>query len=238
MKEFQYIDEDGKDQGANGQFRSQCLSRSFVAESEISILAVRQKAKDITSLILDEKRMKSQRATRKDMRSRMAGERPDSGAKRDRSNSRPPAPKNGDDDLQAAIEASKRSAEEEARRNRGNDDMEEAMRLSREEDERRRRELENGNNDLFDEQRQYVLCDLLLEGNLIDDIVVRRNQSSLIDMDAPSQQPMATGWASFNPYAAQQQAQMEEYMRQQQLMELQRQVGSHPFPLVFSFSLR
>lgn len=181
LKEFQYIDEDGKDQGAN----------------------VRQKAKDITSLILDEKRMKSQRATRKDMRSRMAGERPDSGAKRDRSNSRPPPAKNGDDDLQAAIEASKRSAEEEARRNRGNDDLEEAMRLSREEDERRRRELENGNNDLFDEQRQ--------------------NQSSLIDMDAPSQQPMATGWASFNPYAAQQQAQMEEYMRQQQLMELQRQ---------------
>lgn len=43
-------------------------------------------------------------------------------------------------------------------------------------------------------------------------------------MDAPAQQPMATGWASFNPYAAQQQAQMEEYMRQQQLMELQRQV--------------
>lgn len=43
-------------------------------------------------------------------------------------------------------------------------------------------------------------------------------------MNAPAQQPMATGWASFNPYAAQQQAQMEEYMRQQQLLELQRQV--------------
>jgi epsin len=43
-------------------------------------------------------------------------------------------------------------------------------------------------------------------------------------MDTPIQQPQQTGWASFNPYAAQQQAQMEEYMRQQQLMELQRQV--------------
>lgn len=51
-------------------------------------------------------------------------------------------------------------------------------------------------------------------------------RNALIDMDAPTQQPMATGWASFNPYAAQQQAQMEEYMRQQQLMELQRQVRS------------
>ncbi|GAA5950892.1 hypothetical protein JCM3765_004621 [Sporobolomyces pararoseus] len=181
LKEFQYIDEDGKDQGAN----------------------VRQKAKDITSLLLDEKRMKSQRATRKDMRSRMAGERPDSG--RERSNSRPQQPSNNnnnDGDLQAAIEASKKSAEEEARRNRADQDLEEAMRLSREEDERRKRELAaNGNSDLFDEQRQ----------------------NALIDMDAPAQQPMATGWASFNPYAAQQQAQMEEYMRQQQLMELQRQ---------------
>lgn len=177
LKEFQYIDEDGKDQGAN----------------------VRQKAKDITSLLLDEKRMKSQRATRKDMRSRMAGERPET---RERSHSRPAPPSNADGDLQAAIEASKRSAEEEARRNRADNDLEEAMRLSREEDERRRRELAaNGNSDLFDEQRQ----------------------NALIDMDAPAQQPMATGWASFNPYAAQQQAQMEEYMRQQQLMELQRQ---------------
>lgn len=44
-------------------------------------------------------------------------------------------------------------------------------------------------------------------------------------MDAPTvQQPMQTGWMSFNPYQAQQQAQMEEYMRQQQLLELQRQV--------------
>lgn len=44
-------------------------------------------------------------------------------------------------------------------------------------------------------------------------------------MDAPTvQQPMQTGWMSYNPYQAQQQAQMEEYMRQQQLLELQRQV--------------
>ncbi|KPV78334.1 uncharacterized protein RHOBADRAFT_33004, partial [Rhodotorula graminis WP1] len=52
LKEFQYVDETGKDQGAN----------------------VRQKAKDITSLLLDEKRMRSQRASRKDMRDRMAGQ--------------------------------------------------------------------------------------------------------------------------------------------------------------------
>lgn len=84
----------------------------------------------------------------------MAGERPET---RERSNSRPKPSNNADGDLQAAIEASKKSAEEEARRNRADNDLEEAMRLSREEDERRKRELAaNGNSDLFDEQRQCV----------------------------------------------------------------------------------
>ncbi|GAA5894302.1 hypothetical protein JCM5296_005132 [Sporobolomyces johnsonii] len=185
LKEFQYIDEFGKDQGAN----------------------VRQKAKDITNLLLDEKRMKSQRANRKDMRNRMAGERTDRDRERDSSSSgarpRPTNGEGGDRDLQAAIEASKRTAQDEARRAQGDRDLEEAMRLSKEEDERRRRELEaNGGGGLFDDQQQ---------------------NSALIDMDAPVQQPVQTGWASFNPYAAQQQQQMEEYMRQQQLLELQRQ---------------
>ncbi|GAA6039028.1 hypothetical protein JCM8097_000160 [Rhodosporidiobolus ruineniae] len=184
LKEFQYIDEYGKDQGAN----------------------VRQKAKDITNLLLDEKRMKSQRATRKDMRNRMAGESSGRDSPRERPSRASPPAGGADSDLQAAIEASKRSAEDEARRNRADNDLEEAMRLSREEEERRQRELAaNGGGGLFDEQQQ--------QGN------------SLIDMNAevPVQQPLQTGWASFNPYAAQQQAQMEEYMRQQQLLELQRQ---------------
>ncbi|GAA5857117.1 hypothetical protein JCM8547_007969 [Rhodosporidiobolus lusitaniae] len=183
LKEFQYIDETGKDQGAN----------------------VRQKAKDISNLLLDEKRMKSQRATRKDMRNRMAGERSDSDRDRQRERPSRSTPPNGDADLQAAIEASKREAEDQARRNQGDKDLEEAMRLSREDEERRQRELAaNGGGGLFDDQQQ---------GN------------SLIDMnaDVQPQMPMQTGWASFNPYAAQQQAQMEEYMRQQQLLELQRQ---------------
>lgn len=166
LKEFQYIDEDGKDQGANGKAHNSPFtptpfqerekpSSKKKTDSNFLFFSVRQKAKDITSLLLDEKRMKSQRATRKDMRSRMAGERPEGG--RERSNSRPQPNNNNDGDLQAAIEASKKSAEEEARRNRADQDLEEAMRLSREEDERRRRELAaNGNSDLFDEQRQSV----------------------------------------------------------------------------------
>src|SRR5260370_36910395 len=49
LKEFQYIDEEGKDQGAN----------------------VRQKAKDITNLLMDESRLRQERSSRADMRDRM-----------------------------------------------------------------------------------------------------------------------------------------------------------------------
>ncbi|KAJ3521818.1 hypothetical protein NMY22_g12153 [Coprinellus aureogranulatus] len=49
LKEFQYIDEDGKDQGAN----------------------VRQKAKDITNLLMDEDRLREERRSRAHMRDRM-----------------------------------------------------------------------------------------------------------------------------------------------------------------------
>lgn len=123
--------------------------------------AVRQKAKDITNLLLDEKRMSSQRRTRKDMRNRMAGQPSQS----DRPSRGSPPPRGGrgggDDDLAAAIEASKRTAAEEAGKNKGgggDSEFEEALRLSREEDERRRRALAAGAGDnLFDEQQRYVL---------------------------------------------------------------------------------
>ncbi|KAK4054828.1 hypothetical protein OIV83_000752 [Microbotryomycetes sp. JL201] len=193
LKEFQYIDEFGKDQGAN----------------------VRQKAKDITNLLLDENKMKASRLNRKDMRDRM------SGGERPRSNTDPHSrrqvpdrsgARSADQDLEAAIAASKRTAQEEASRDtRSNEDreLEEALRLSREEDERRRRELESSSGgNLFDEQQQQQ----------------QQQSNNLIDIDsAPSQQPMQTGYASYNPYAAQQQAMYEEQMRQAQLMELQRQ---------------
>src|ERR1700761_2373799 len=49
LKEFQYVDEYGKDQGAN----------------------VRQKAKDITNLLTDEARLRQERRARANMRDRM-----------------------------------------------------------------------------------------------------------------------------------------------------------------------
>lgn len=59
LKEFVYVDEDGKDLGSN----------------------VRQKAKDITNLLMDEDRLRSERRSRGAMRDRMLGSIADSGLK-------------------------------------------------------------------------------------------------------------------------------------------------------------
>lgn len=207
--------------------------------------AVRQKAKDITNLLLDENRMKSQRANRKDMRDRMSGA-GDRSRSTDEGGSRRETPDrrgarsvpSADRDLEAAIAASKATAEEEARRNGrggggggggGDAELEEAMRLSREEDERRKRELAaNAGGGLFDEQQSQQQCVTLLRTYPRPKLILIRDRRSnnLIDIDAaPVQQQMQTGWGTFNPYAAQQQAMMEEQMRQAQMMELQRQVS-------------
>lgn len=148
LKEFQYIDEDGKDQGAN----------------------VRQKAKDITNLLTDESRLREERRTRAHMRDRMLrGANPDdndedeNAHRRDGSSGRQPAKKSNRDDeeLKRAIEESKRSKEQKDLEDK---ELEQAMRLSKEEEERRKRDVENSNaNALFDDANQlFVLCFCLL----------------------------------------------------------------------------
>lgn len=103
LKEFQYIDDFQKDQGAN----------------------VRQKAKDITNLLQDDARLRQERKSRASMRDRMVGGREidddeDFGARR--SQSTPPVatqrrPKD-DEEIRRAIEESKRSLErDQARQN-------------------------------------------------------------------------------------------------------------------------
>ncbi len=52
LKEFQYIDDEGRDQGLN----------------------VRQKSKEVTALLNDETRFKEARETRKNMRTRQGGQ--------------------------------------------------------------------------------------------------------------------------------------------------------------------
>lgn len=105
LKEFQYIDEDGKDQGAN----------------------VRQKAKDITNLLMDESRLREQRRSRAHMRDRMLGEGPvgtgddfeNENVRRRNENSQARVQKRKNkeqDDLEKALALSRQSLADETKR--------------------------------------------------------------------------------------------------------------------------
>ncbi|WFD22271.1 hypothetical protein MEQU1_000937 [Malassezia equina] len=122
LKEFQYIDDASVDQGIN----------------------VRQKAKDITALLLDEAKMRQRRRHRYDIEnsnrdpddfSDEAGRR-----RRQQQQSRQTAE---DRELEQALEESRRMAAEEDERRRRNAqqdaDMERALALSREEEEKRKK---------------------------------------------------------------------------------------------------
>ena len=146
LKEFQYIDEEGKDQGAN----------------------VRQKAKDITNLLQDESRLRHERRDRAMMRDRMVGGRQEDGDEnendRRRSQSVPGSGRrrNGgnreDDDLRKALEESKKTAAEEQARQRmtaEERDLQQAIRLSEEEEAKRAKAVQDANQSaLFDDGQQ------------------------------------------------------------------------------------
>jgi epsin len=153
LKEFQYLDEDGKDQGAN----------------------VRQKAKDITNLLLDESRLREERRARASMRDRMirgsaAGNGDYDEAEEDENRRRrqqpppvhnsvngrrPPQGRDKDEEeLRKAIEESKKSFSAEHSEEK---DLQRAIRLSEEEEAKRKSAVENSNaSALFDDQNQ--LC--------------------------------------------------------------------------------
>ncbi|KAF9901343.1 hypothetical protein BX616_002287, partial [Lobosporangium transversale] len=120
LKEFQYIDEEGKDQGSN----------------------VRQKAKDITALLSDEARLKEERRSRNAMRDRMSGR--TYGDDHSPVYERPGAI-DDDRDLQRAIEESKRTARESSQRKSEEDDIQKALELSMKEEEDRRKNVEKYN---------------------------------------------------------------------------------------------
>ncbi|KAF9950046.1 hypothetical protein BGZ72_008232 [Mortierella alpina] len=124
LKEFQYIDEEGKDQGSN----------------------VRQKAKDITALLSDEARLKEERRSRNAMRDRMSGRTPGD----DRYGEHTPVyerPGAGDDDrdLQRALEESRRMAQSENSRHSEEDDLQKALELSKKEEQDRLKTVEKYN---------------------------------------------------------------------------------------------
>ncbi|KAL1918460.1 uncharacterized protein VTP21DRAFT_3120 [Calcarisporiella thermophila] len=94
LKEFQHWDEDGKDVGAN----------------------VRQKAKEITNLLLDDSRLQEERRARLGMHNRLIGSNSQTSLGPDRPSRSPhyerPGYVDDDSELQRAIEESKRTAQE------------------------------------------------------------------------------------------------------------------------------
>lgn len=133
-------------------------------------LAVRVSAKELTSLIMDEERLRSERQNRHSWKSRVTGlEDMAGGGYESETHSTPRKPRERpanrarteDEDLEyrLALEASKNEAEEDARRRamktRGgeeDDDLAKALRLSKEEEEARKREFDDANaSSLFDD---------------------------------------------------------------------------------------
>lgn len=175
LREFQYIDEDGRDQGLNGMYKFLFFHFYFIFES-VSLMfweIVRISAKELTSLITDEDRLRSERKDRKSWKSRVQGI-----EDYNSSEGQPPPPRQeverrrqhrtsgprtssrqDEEDLEyrLAIEASKNQAEEDRRRSANkqpelDDDLAKAIKLSKEEEELRQRELEQSNADsLFDD---------------------------------------------------------------------------------------
>ncbi|KAK0707413.1 ENTH domain-containing protein [Lasiosphaeris hirsuta] len=143
LREFQYIDEDGRDVGQN----------------------VRVAAKELTSLILDEERLRSERNDRRTWKSRVTGLE-EFGPGHQQSPPHEPSARRQprrqftdeeDAEYKLAIEASKHQEEEDRRKRESrhtegdDDDLAKAIKLSKEEEERRRRELEESNaQSLFD----------------------------------------------------------------------------------------
>ncbi|ESK85626.1 epsin-like protein ent1 2 [Moniliophthora roreri MCA 2997] len=222
LKEFQYIDETGKDQGAN----------------------VRQKAKDITNLLQDESRLRHERRARAHMRDRMmrgaaAGDgdfdsemaMDENRMRRAALNAGPSGRENRDeDDLRKAIEESKRTlAQEQA--NAEERDLQRAIQLSEEEEAKRNKAVEDSNaSALFDDQNQIPTTSHLSNNpfpmqTLSDPTpytVGLQPQYTAVPMQ-PQFTQLQPQFTSFNPYQQQmqQEAAQAEYLRQQELYQQQ-----------------
>lgn len=204
LREFQYIDEAGKDQGAN----------------------VRQKAKDITNLLQDEARLRDERRGRSNMRDRMSGGpsipsdgfEDEEGRRRRRAEEERRANRrnNEEEELRKAIEESKRMAKEEQDRIRAEakneEELQRALQLSRDEEEKRIKELEaKTQNALFDD-----------DWNLVSNPPNQYAQQQQAGMwGNPNTMYMQQQYTSYNPYFFQQQQiqaeQEAEYQRQMQM---------------------
>ncbi|RPD54516.1 ENTH-domain-containing protein [Lentinus tigrinus ALCF2SS1-7] len=232
LREFQYIDDEGIDQGAN----------------------VRHKAADITNLLTDRQRLHRERRDRAHMRDRLMGrsrnsndtdsdeERPlgDRYRRRPLPNGLDKVANGEDEDLRRAIEESKKSAAM-AKKTAEDQDLERAIKLSQEDEERRKKLVEQNAAALFDDSNQLPspATQQLIDASLpLQYAIGLQPQYTAIQPQFTSIQPQFTSiqpqYTSFNPYlqAAQQEAMQAEYMRQQaeyaQLQQLQAQQTAVP----------
>ncbi|KZT02072.1 ENTH-domain-containing protein [Laetiporus sulphureus 93-53] len=259
LREFQYVDDNDQDQGAN----------------------VRLKAREIVNLMQDEGRLRHERRTRARMYERMGhhGWPDDSDDTDEESGTRrsgyppviPTRPLNKEDeDVRRAIEESKRSMEHD-RATAEERDLQKAIQLSKEEEEKRAKQLAEANLILFDEQgqarQQPQQTGILVDATLPLQYAVTGVQPQYTAMPLQSQytaMPLQAQYTSFNPFQqqaeqemlqaqymqqqqaemvamqqaqevqalqqAQLQAQQEEWMRQQQLLAQQQQAALLPQP--------
>ena len=121
LKEFQYIDEEGKDQGINSKKAWNSFKDLFNNHFLFHHL-VRQKSKDLTNLLQDDARLVSERAQRKSMKNRIGGRGDNdygstsSPAGNYSSYAAPSSEEQERRDLERAIEESKRTAKEHEER--------------------------------------------------------------------------------------------------------------------------
>ncbi|KAG7086012.1 hypothetical protein E1B28_003534 [Marasmius oreades] len=210
LREFQFVDEDGTDQGAN----------------------VRQRAKDITNLLLDDSKIRAQRRGRADARDRMRQtERGNSvpwegggdgggGSKRGKRSKE-------EEDLQRAIEESKKLVAQE-RETAEDRDLQRAIKLSEEDEANRSKTVEDANEKaLFDDQNQLSASNASLSPQLTTNpFPMAMNtglQSQFLQPQFTQMQPQLT---SFNPFQQQmQEAAQAEYLRQQEVFQQQQQAA-------------
>lgn len=207
-------------------------------------------AKELTSLILDEERLRSERSDRKNWKSRVTGieefARPHDEPRR----SRPHRAQRADEEdaeYKLAIEASKHQEEEDRRKreSRGggggavgepeDDDLAKALKLSKEEEELRKRELEEQNAaSLFDDDpvqvaqptgfnqgyQQQPAVDW--SGNPVADANMQQQPTGYVNAYNPGFQQQQTGYPAnyANGFAAQPTG-FDPYAQQQQQLQQQ-----------------
>lgn len=183
---------------------------------------MRVSAKELTSLVLDEERLRTERSDRKSWKSRVTGIEefgPQSSGygsgdmatpQRRRPERRKQASDEEDAEYRLAIEASKYEAEEDKRRRNTvaapapDDDLAKAIKLSKEEEELRRRELEESNAaSLFDDtptpsQQQQPQYTGFNQGYQQQDAVDWFGNP--VDQQPQQQQPQTTGYLN-NAYS-------------------------------------